>query len=324
VFALSGALVGGCSVDEHTSAADRSGPKTSSRVVRVDALGQDRASTLRALALPHAYLAARLGAHRVKASSLLVTRLPGAREQRVEQTFEMRTDARGNYAASKHTDPQYGNEVVWTGGRLYARLRYSKFVKRAARPGEPRATAERLYGYLPAYVGLLGRFIAVEAAGQASYQGRSAVKVRLKLDPGPAPPRTDRSPGRGWRRTMVAKSIKGEALLDARSGSPLSVKLAATWTFNPPRGDLPRSGIPTAINRQAAGTMSLTFSQQLDALGQVPPIPPPAGEEIVAVERRRLEIERQMLLGERPLPGRVGSRPAGGAGGGASGAGSGE
>jgi hypothetical protein len=260
--------------------------------------------TLRALAAPHAQLAGKLGANKVTASSVLITRLPRGTERKVAQSLTLRMDDKGNFAAVKNTDPQYGNELIWTGGWLYARLRHSKFVKRRARAGEPRMLAERMYGYLPGYLGLLGRFIDVEAAGEARHLGRAAVKVRLKLDRSPAPLRGARGRSRRWRRTVIAKAIKGEALFDARTGAVLAARLAASWTFNPPKGTrLPRSGIPTAIDGSTVGTMSLTYRQGVEALGgKVPAIGPPPDEEVAEIRRHRLEIERQMLTGERPIP----------------------
>jgi len=300
----SGAFIGSCSDKEPPS--DPVSPRPGRRVSTAT-LGQDRAAALGALSVPHAYLTDKLGAHELKASSLLVTRLNKEEEERkVEQSLKLRVDSKGGYVAVKNTDPQFGNEVIWTPPHLHARLRYSKFTRRRASAKEAQAAAERLYGYLPAYTELLGRFIDVEAAGTATLLGRKAVRVKLKSRQSPSnPDRKTSASGRDWRRTIAVKKLEGSALLDASTGAPLKVELRATWTFNPPKGAPPRSGIPGSVDPETVGTMSLTFSQQLVALGpKVAKVEPPPAKSIVEVERRRLEIERQMLLGERPIQAR--------------------
>jgi hypothetical protein len=303
LLALSGVLVGGCS-DKESSSAPQSPATKPGRSVATSTLGKDRAATLAALALPQAYLADKLGAHELKATSLLITRLHKRETSKVDQSLSMRVDNKGAYAAFKHTDPQYGNEVIWTPPMLHAKLRYSKFTRRRATDQEAEAVAERLYGYLPAYVGLLGRFIAVEVAGKATHLGREAIRVKLKPRKSPtALGAGDSAPGKGWRRTIAIKKLEGRVLFDVRTGVPLKAELKATWTFNPPKGAPPRSGIPKAVNPSSVGTMSLTFSQEFTALGtKVAQVEPPPDEAIVNVKRRRLEIERQMLLGERAMP----------------------
>jgi hypothetical protein len=303
LLALSGVLVGGCS-DKEPSPVPQSPATKPGRSVATSALGQDRAATLAALALPQAYLSDKLGAHELKITSLLVTRLHKKETSKVEQSLSLRVDNKGAYAAVKNTDPQYGNEVIWTPPMLHAKLRYSKFTRRRATDSEAEAVAERLYGYLPAYVGLLGRFIAVEAAGKATHLGREAIRVKLKPRKSPTAIGAGASaPGKGWRRTIAVKTLEGNVLFDARTGVPLKATLKATWSFNPPKGAPPRSGIPKVVDSTTVGSMSLTFKQQLEALGaKVAQVDPPPDEAIVKVERRRLEIERQMLLGERPMP----------------------
>ena len=303
LLALSGVLIGGCS-DKEPSPALQSSATKPGRSVTTSALGQDRAATLAALALPQAYLSDKLGAHELKITSLLVTRLHKKETSKVDQSLSLRVDNKGAYAAVKNTDPQYGNEVIWTPPMLHAKLRYSKFTRRRASDREAEAVAERLYGYLPAYVGLLGRFIAVEAAGKATHLGREAIRVKLKPRKSPTALRAGASAsGKGWRRTIAVKTLKGQVLFDVKTGVPLKAKLQATWTFNPPKGAPPRSGIPKVVDPTTVGSMSLTFNQQLVALGaKVAQVDPPPDEAIVKVERRRLEIERQMLLGERTMP----------------------
>jgi hypothetical protein len=264
------------------------------------ARGEARA-LLGALAMPHHYLAARLGAHRLHCRSTLATTV-GSQTREVRQEVELRVDGKGRYAALKHTHPQFGQEVIWTGEHLYPRLRHGKFLKRQARAGEPAAIADRIAGLLPAYVGLLRRFMRVELKGTSSVGGRAALKLALGLDPSPRPPPRSAAPARAWRQTISVSALSGVALLDRESGAPLSVDLRARWSFNPPKGGATASGIPAAVDRDATGTMELSFEQRVNELGAVKAIaPPPEAETIDNPRRVRLELERQMLSGELPL-----------------------
>jgi hypothetical protein len=294
-------LLGGCSGNEDRSAPE---PERVTSPVPIDLAAIERGerqATLRALRMPHRYLAARLGAHRVRCTSTLTTQAQAAEAQRVEQEVTMRVDADGHYTVTKNTHPQFGQEVIWTGSWLYPRLRYSKFIRRPARPDEPREIADRIYGLLPAYVRLLGPFISFEARA-VRHLGRSAVRAELKLMAEPAGEPAARGAARRWRQTIVVKSIAGTALLDAKTGVPLSVDLRARWTFSPPAGPIPATGIPTKIDRDAVGTMDLAFSQRITDIGAVAKVAAPPEAETIANPRRiRLEIERQMLTGELPI-----------------------
>jgi hypothetical protein len=267
----------------------------------VSALGKDRSTTLRALRMPHHYLTARLGAHRVSCTSTLATQVSGAPAQRIEQEVTLRVDATGHFVALKNTSPQFGQEVIWSGDWLYPRLRYSKFIRRKPRAEEPTEIADRFYGLLPAYVRLLGRFLSVELAGTARHNGRDAIRLTFALRAQPDVERV-RGGARVWRETIAAKRIEGKALLDAKTGAPLSVELKAQLSFNPPAGPTPTSGIPSKIDGKSVGTMELSFSQRVSDIGRVTAIAaPPEAETIDNPRRVRLEYERQLLTGELPL-----------------------
>lgn len=272
---------------------------------RIDpaALGADCRTTLRALRMTPQRLARSLGAHRLTCSSRLLTRLPGQPAQEVSQQVTVRVDGQHQYASLKTTHPQYGHEVIWTGGWLYPRLRWNKFLRRRAEPDEPSRLLDRLAGLLPAYVGLLRRFVAVEPLGRASHLGRDAVRVKLALAAHPAPPRDEAGTARQWRRTLVVSKLAGEALLDARTGAPLQARLSARWSFNAPApGPLPASGIPERLDPKLLGQTELEFSLQVSEIGKVAAIaPPPEADTLESPKLTRPEIERQMLTGELPL-----------------------
>lgn len=267
-------------------------------------LGSARRPTLRALALPWHSIAARLGPHRVGARSKLVARAPGRQRRVVEQQLELRVDAKGQFVASKQTHPQYGFDVVWTGGWLYPRVRYSDYTRRRPdTPREPQQIADRLYGMLPGYVALLAPHLRIVGHESARVRGRDAVVVKLGRAQKPS---ADKGAGRGpagsWRSTIEVEKLTGRAALDRRTGAPLEVELKARWSFVPPADTDHRSGIPRRFAKGKRGTMRLVFSQKLTKLGQINAIEPPPDEQIrQRVSRRRLEIERQMITGERKM-----------------------
>jgi hypothetical protein len=301
---LSLGLLAGC----HERGAGVSGePEPAARVASAtldrEALARGETRTLLgALAMPHHYLATRLGSHRIQCSSTLSTTVPGQPPREVRQEVELRMDREGRFAATKNTHPQHGQEVIWTGDALYPRLRHGKFLRRPARAGEPRAIADRFAGLLPAYVGLLRRFLRVSLKGPTSVAGRSALKLELGLATSPPPPPRNPAPARAWRQSIVVSSLAGVALLDRESGAPLSVDLRARWSFHPPAGGPTPSGIPSAIDRNSTGTMELVYRQRVSTIGAIKEIaPPPAADTIDNPRRIRLELERQMLVGELPI-----------------------
>lgn len=262
-------------------------------------LGADRAATLRALGMPHRRLTQQLGAHALRCRSVLTTRVPSYPERKVEQELALRINRKGEFAAVKQTDPQHGQEAIWTGGWLYLRTRHNFFVRRKPRRDEASAIADRMYGYLPAYLGLLGRFIAFEKTGTTA--GR--IKLRLRLASSPEPLPAGLPPAKRWRRTITAKTLEGRAELCAKTGVPLKVQLKASWTFHPPARGGSATGVPKALDDRTVGKTTLVFSQEVAEVGQVAAIQPPdPAQTKTNLRRLRPEIERQILTGERPLP----------------------
>ena len=271
-------------------------------------IGKDESATLRALAMPHHRVARHIGAHQVDCESTLTTTVSPGQPKQVTQKLSMTMDAGGRFAATKDTDPQFGQEVVWDGKWLFSRLRHSRFVRRRARDKtEPGRVADRMYGLLPAYVDLLGRFVAVEAVGKGELEGRQTTKVRMKLASRARPLTWEGSPARKWRYSVVARKINGSAELCARTGTPLRADLSAEWDFNPPAaGKVPASGIPIQLDLKTRGRMTVRFQQRLTGVGAEQTVKAPDPSEVeTRIRRVRLETERQMLTGERAVSGRV-------------------
>jgi hypothetical protein len=218
----------------------------------------------------------------------------------VEQQLDLRMDDKGNFAAEKNTHPRYGSEVVWVDGWLYSRQRSSWFIKRRPRRGEPEALADRLYGLLPAYIELLDRFLKLERDDKGQASGK--INLRLSALPNPAPAAKELAGD--WRKTIAIKALEGRVTLDGRSGVPLQAELEARWIFHPPVADtMPASGIPKEIDAKTVGSTTLRFHQRIEDIGKQPALSAPVAQMVrTGIRRQRIEIERQMLIGEHPLP----------------------
>jgi len=234
--------------------------------------------------------------------------VPGYPRREVTQDMTLSVDGDGNFHARKHTHEQYGQEVILTGGWLHSRLRHSKFVRRKPREGEADKILDRFVSYLPDYADLLGRFLKLEQGGEGKLGSRTGTKMKLTLrDPPAAASASDSALGRArrWRSRVKVTALSGELLLDSETGLPLTVDLKARLTFQAPRPGkaAPVSGIPAVMSDKLKGAMTIALTRRVDSLGKVKPIKaPPAEETITDTRRRRLELERQILTGERPLP----------------------
>jgi len=262
---------------------------------------------LRVLAWPHHQIAERLRGHRLRGTSLLRATVAGGKPHQVQQELTLQMDPKGSYSAVKNTDPQYGQEVVFDDGWLYIRLRHNPFIRRRPQSErEPRRIADRMVGLLPGYVDLLGRFISTSREGEVKLASGPAVKVRLGLATRPAALPAQRGRARQWRRFISVQKISGTVLFCARTLVPLKVDLRASWSFHPPGDVRGPSGIPRTVDRQSVGRMSLELKQQITDIGAQIAIKPPDPAQVrTNLDRQRLEVERQMLTGERPLTGRV-------------------
>lgn len=254
----------------------------------------------------------RIGSYHLSARSRLERSGKGLVPKVVEQQVDLRGDGTGRYAARKTTDPQYGSEVIWDGQSIYSRLRHNQFTRRpAADSQEPHRLLERFCGLLPAYLRLLAPSVRVRPAAEAvgQRQGRAVKRLVLSAGANPAAERRGQADSRKWRGTIKVEHLAGELDWDEEKQVPLVARIKARWTFTPPAKSEPTTGIPRQLGTAGAGRMSLDFEQRMDQLGAEQRIEAPPKDQLATrVRRLRLEIERQMVLGERPLVPRAPSR----------------
>ena len=272
----------------------------------IKAAASVRLTPRQALAMGGHVLVRALSGHRLSIKATTSSVVSGYPTRKVIQEMTWLVDGKGNFRVRKDTHKQYGQEVILHDGWLYARLRYSKFVRRRPRQGEAHEILDRMASHLPDYAELLERFLKMEPAGEGKLGQMEGTRVSLSLRETPLPAGEAASgPARRWRASVAVTALSGTILFDEVTGVPLSVDLKANLTFKAPRPGKapPASGIPSVLSDKLKGTMSLALTQRAERVGKAEPVkPPPAEETITDVRRRRLDLERQLLSGERPLP----------------------
>lgn len=278
-------------------------PRREPTALRFDAtaLGKDRRLTLATLTMDHGRFARGLGPHRVTARSKLTRTARGNKE--IKQALSIVADGQGHYSVRKQTSEQYGVELIFTGKWLYSRLRYQPFSRRLpADDKEPGRLLNKHYGLLAAYLRLLGPFTAITRGSASRYEGREAIILSLARRNAPADPPAGVALERAkrWRRSIDVEALSGKVVVDARTGAALKAELEARFSFALPRGEAPKTGIPRELSSERGG-VALSFEQTISEIGKRQQIVAPPEDERMDLRRRRLEIERQMVTGERPL-----------------------
>jgi hypothetical protein len=325
-FVAGGLLLAGCR--DHDGVAPRLPEnKKKTNMFNASQLGKDRKTTLAALRQSQHSIFQSLGPHRITAASTLKiwrgkakkSKAKASRKKTLKLTLSLLQAKDGAYSISKNTDPQYGQHVIWHQGFLYTRLRYNPWTKRRpVNAREPRVLRDRLVSFLPAYVELLAPHMTIRKSGQTQLFGRQAHELTLSL----GRPKSvgnkrrskaqnaseissskdnavNRAPARIWRRSIVVSKLTGKVLLDTKTGVPLKVSLAAQWSFV--LAEKPgATGIPQGFDEKRRGETSLQLTQTIEPTAAVS-IAPPTKDKIVDPYRRRLEIERQMVVGERSV-----------------------
>jgi hypothetical protein len=246
----------------------------------------------KALAVPSAEIARRLGPHRLDATTRL-TLASGETRDTLDETFRLEADAAGGTHILHETSHGGGLETILSGGQVYVRPRYGKFVRRSPEGDEVERARDDVQGLLAGYLAVLGRFAARTASAPTSHNGRQAVATRLTLAQTPAT-FEDSEPAHAWRKSVAVSALEGEIWIDARTGAPLEAKLDARYTAK--RGDHPID-------------VTLAFAARIDAIGAVPAIAAPEGA-LATPQRARPLVDRETLLDGLAL-----SRPAPSSGG---------
>lgn len=172
-----------------------------------------------------------------------------ARRVRAVERHRIRQSATGDFDVVADVDPglgpgsQTGKELVFAGGRTYARMRPSPFRERPTDHGrDARRFRDESFAVAASLARLYGDALSATPAGETTVLGRRARRYQLALASGvPAPPPAPRPaglppPDEDTRRRLrflegrIPASARGELLLDAATGAPLVVRLAGAFT----------------------------------------------------------------------------------------------
>jgi hypothetical protein len=236
-----------------------------------------------------------------------------ARRVRVVERHRLRQSAGGEFEVSADVDPglgpgsETGNTVVYTGGVTYARARYAPFRERPTDRGrDARRFRDESYFTPRSLARLIGPGLELRAAGDAQLHRRPARKLSVSLarapQPAPAPaaaagpaPDDDTRLRRAFLSGLRPRSATGEVLLDAASGAPLRVRLAASFT----------------VEGDPAAHASVELLAQVRAVGaEVAAVAPP--KDALADERKAAGVAA--ALEAAGLKKRAEEDPAGGEG----------
>jgi hypothetical protein len=171
-----------------------------------------------------------------------------ARRVRSLERHRIRQSATGDFEATADIDPglgpgsEAGKEIVFAGGLTYARAKHAAFRERPTDRGrDARRFRDESFSVGASVARLCGE-LSLSPAGEATALGRRALRYRIALAPGatPAPPAARPAglppPDDDTRRRLrfldgrVPASADGELLLDAATGAPMRMHLAAAFT----------------------------------------------------------------------------------------------
>jgi hypothetical protein len=172
-----------------------------------------------------------------------------ARRVRAVERHRLRQAASGEFEVSADIDPglgpgsETGRDVVWAGGTTYARARNAPFRERPTDRGrDARRFRDESFLAPRSIARLLGPALELRPAGDAKALRRPARKLALSLAKGspaapaqpareiagPAPDEDTRR-RRAFLEGLRPQSASGELLLDAATGAPLRIRLAASF-----------------------------------------------------------------------------------------------
>ncbi len=277
-FVLFALIAGGCSHpgDENLGLSTR----VASYAIDVAQLTRP-AELERAVSLPGREVDKKLGAHRLEATSTLKIEPPGKPAETLEESYRLDSDGKGALHLVHENTRGGGTEAVVTGGELYVKARFGKFVRRRPEGDELdrlRATVEGVAGD---YLQVLERWLQVKEEGHLQVAGRAGVRLKLSATASPASGPRESDPGKAWRDSVAVRYVDGELILDAASGALLAARLEASYTFE-------REGVK--------GPFSVTVSyKQTAAASEADAFGAPA-EAVASPHRVRPMLDRQELL----------------------------
>ncbi|NVB79344.1 MAG: hypothetical protein HOV81_13195 [Kofleriaceae bacterium] len=258
-------------------------PKEKVAPIDVARAAKDPGELGRALTTPYAKVIAAIGPHTYSIDTTTLVDEGAKRVTDLSDHATIELGDKGTYHALYTNSADYGREVTFEGGKLYLRPRYQRWHGRAPEsPEEPGEQRDSFFGAIAATWDLVAPGAELSDQGQTQVAGRAARKIAVKLSPSPRAASAEPVVQRKWREKRTIEALSGEVTLDAATGAPLAMKLAATVGFS-------RDG--------RRFSMKLGIDAKASAIGTAVAVAAPAADQIVATPERRREVDdRDFLL----------------------------
>lgn len=217
----------------------------------------------------------------------------GSPLENVTTETDLWMDDLGNWRLVELNNKDGGREVVRHGKELDVALRYGKMIRRAAEDPEPEHLLEEGLGAPFAAWELLRGVSTVDDFGTEIRAGRKVHVFKLTKAKKPRNLSGDDLDERtSWRRTLVAGTVEGSAVIDDLSRIPLLVDIRSKYTMR-------RGGQDQGTPMQGAVDVHAT----VEDIGRSPRITKPEAEDMPV--RQRTIPEEKALLGGLPPAGRA-------------------
>ena len=183
-----------------------------------------------------------------------------------------------------------GMEAVATGGKVYLRPRYGRFVERRAEPGELDRLRDLAEQQLADDLEVLRAWLSITDGGNEKLMDRSVRILELSKSASPRKLEASDDPRQGWRAGVKVSELKGELRLDAQTGVPLAGQVEARY-------EIPREGGPVSAH------LSLRLVPRPPR-----PVVPPADAQANPVRTHPVVERNQLLQGLAPPVGTQAAR----------------
>lgn len=257
--------------------------RTEPPAIDVGKAGKQVDELVRAARLPHRKVAAALGAHAFRGRTSVQVSEGGRVIEQLDVDTQVLVDGAGGRHCKRDNSQDYGAEMIFAGGTVYVRPKYSKFHRRPPTdPDEPLRFCDETFAELGDHLELVAAGAELSDRGPVDVAGRRGRRIELALAPTAREPRKETAPERAWRQTIAVRKLAGEVILDEDTGGPLAGKLEATLTYQ-------REG--------RTHEMTFTVTHKIETIGAVPTIAaPPEDQTVATYELSREAEEREKLL----------------------------
>ena len=208
-------------------------PKRENRPIDVARAATEPAELGRALTLRYDQVLAAAGAHAITIKTQTIVDEAGKPVSELTDEATIENGDAGTFRGVYTNSADYGREAIFSGGKLYLKPRYQRWHGRAPESAsEPADVRESFYGAIAATWDLVGYAAELTDRGVVQHAGKSGRKIEVKLAPSPGKAPRETLAQRKWREGRSVEALSGHVVVDADSGVPLAIELAANIAFS--------------------------------------------------------------------------------------------